>query len=68
MQGSIWGVVALFVAAAMTPAVLDIDVSAGTTGDSIMQLLSPFGTIIGLAAVVVAFGLLIALITDSQSF
>lgn len=68
MEGSIWGVVALFAAAAMTPAVLDVDVAAGSTGESILQLLSPFGTLIGLAAVVVAFGLLIALFTDSGGF
>jgi len=65
MQGSIWSVVALFAGAAMVPVVLDVDVAADSTGASILGVLSPFGSLIGLAAVLVAFGLLITLFTDS---
>jgi hypothetical protein len=68
MRGSIWSVVALFVAAAMTPAILDVDVAAGSTGESILGLLTTFDPLIGLAAAVVAFGLLIAFFTDSGGF
>ena len=49
----------------MVPVVLDVDVATDSTGGSIVELLSPFGTLIGLAAVLVAFGLLLALFTDS---
>lgn len=68
MRGSIWSVVALFTGAAMVPVVLDVEVAAGTTGASILGLLSPFGGMIGLAAVLVAFGLLIAFFADSGGF
>ena len=67
-RGSIWSVVALFTGAAMVPAVLDVEIAAGTTGASILNILSPFGGLIGLAAVLVAFGLLIAMFTDSGGF
>lgn len=58
----------LFVVAAMTPAVLNVNVAAGSTGQTVMGLLSPFGTLIGLSAAVVAFGLLINLFTDNGGF
>jgi hypothetical protein len=65
MRGSIWSVVAVFVAAAMTPAVLDVDVSDGSTGESIRELLAVFDPLIGLAAAIVGFGLLLVFFTDS---
>ena len=68
MRGSIWSVVALFTAAAMAPAILDVDVTAGSTGDDILGLLTTLDPLIGLAAAVVAFGLLIAFFTDSGGF
>jgi len=68
MRGSTWSVVALFVAAAMAPAILDVDVTAGSTGDDILGLLTTLDPLIGLAAAVVAFGLLVAFFTDSGGF
>jgi len=68
MRGSIWSVVALFTAAAMTPAILDVEVAAGSTGESILGLLTTLDPLIGLAAAVVAFGLLVAFFTDSGGF
>jgi len=68
MRGSIWSVVALFTAAAMAPAVLNVDVASGSTGDAIMGLLTTFGPLLGLTAAIVAFGLLIAFFTDSGGF
>jgi len=68
MRGSIWSVVALFVAAAMTPAILDVDVAAGSTGDTVLSLLTTLDPVIGLAAAVAGFGLLLAFFTDSGGF
>lgn len=65
MRGSIWSVVALATAAAMTPAILDVDVPTGSTGESILGLLAVFDPLLGLAVVIVAFGLLLAYFTDS---
>jgi len=58
MRGSIWTVVAVGVGAAMTPLVLDVDVSSGGVGETALTLLSPFGVLLGLAFVIAAFGLL----------
>lgn len=68
MRGSIWSVVALFTAAAMAPAILDVDVTAGSTGEAVQGLLTTFSPLLGLAAAVVAFGLLIAFFADSGGF
>jgi len=68
MRGSIWSVVALFVAAAMTPAILDVDVAADSTGDTVLSLLTTLDPVIGLAAAVAGFGLLLAFFTDSGGF
>lgn len=68
MRGSIWSVVALGTAAAMTPAILDVDVTAGSTGETVLDLLTIFDPLIGLAAAVAAFGLLIVFFTDSGGF
>jgi len=68
MRGSIWSVVALFVAAAMTPAILDVDVAADSTGDTVLSLLTTLDPVIGLAAAVCGFGLLIAFFADSGGF
>ena len=65
MRGSIFTVVAVGVGAALTPAMLDVDVSGDATGQTVVDLLAPFGTILGLAFAVAAFGLLLALFTDS---
>ena len=65
MRGSIWSVVALGVGAAFTPLVLDIDVTGDSTGETALTLLSSVDIVIGLAFVIVAFGLLIAFFTDS---
>jgi len=68
MRGSIWSVVALFVAAAMTPAILDVDVAADSTGATVLSLLTTLDPVIGLAAAVAGFGLLLAFFTDSGGF
>jgi len=68
MRGSIWSVVALFVAAAMTPAILDVDVAADSTGDTVLSLLTTLDPVIGLVAAVAGFGLLLAFFTDSGGF
>lgn len=68
MRGSIWSVVALFTAAAMAPAILDVDVADGSTGEAIMGLLTTFNPLLGLAAAVVGFGLLIAFFADPGGF
>ena len=65
MRGSIYGVVALGAAAAMTPVILDVDVGGDATGAAIVDVLSPMATIVGLAFGVAAFGLLVAFFTDS---
>jgi len=52
----------------MAPAILDVDVTAGSTGEAVQGLLTTFGPLLGLAAAVVAFGLLIAFFTDSGGF
>jgi len=65
MRGSIWSVVALGAAAAMAPAILDVQVSAGSTGDDILGLLTIFDPLLGLAVVIVAFGLLLTYFSDS---
>jgi len=46
----------------------DVDVAPGSTGDAIMGLLTTFGPLLGLTAAVVAFGLLIAFLSDSGGF
>jgi hypothetical protein len=68
MRGNIWSVVALFTAAAMAPAILDVDVAADSTGEAILGLLTTFDPLLGLAAAVAGFGLLIAFFTDSGGF
>ena len=68
MRGSIWSVVALFVAAAMTPAILDVDVAADSTGDTVLSLLTTLDPVIGLVAAVAGFGLLLTFFTDSGGF
>jgi len=65
MRGSIWTVVAVGTAAAMTPAVLDVDVNSDATGQTALNLVSTLDIVIGLSFVIVCFGLLIALFTDS---
>ena len=59
MRGSIWSVVAVATGAAMAPAILDVSVSGGSTGDDILALLTIFDPLLGLAAVVAMFGLLL---------
>jgi hypothetical protein len=65
MRGSVWTIVAVGVGAAMTPAILDIDVSGDATGQTVLSLISSIDLLIGLAFVVAAFGLLLAYFTDS---
>lgn len=64
MRGSIWSIVAVGVAAAFTPAVLDIETD-GEIGDTVLSLLGSIEIVIGLAFVVLVFGLLIGFFTDS---
>jgi len=61
MDNSIWTVVALGTGAVFVPLVLDVDVADGSTGETIMGLLSAVGPLIGLAFAVAVFGLLITL-------
>ncbi|GEM_PF-6545118 len=68
MRGSIWGVVAVGVGAVMTPAILNVDVADDETGETALQLLSSVDILIGLAFVIVCFGLLVAFFTDSGGF
>ena len=65
MRGSIFTVVALGVGAALTPALLDIDVAGDPTGQTTLDLLAPWGTLLGLVFAVAAFGLLLVFYTDS---
>lgn len=65
MRGSIWSVVAVGTAAAMAPAILDVQVSAGSTGDDILGLLTIFDPLLGVAVVIVAFGLLLTYFSNS---
>lgn len=65
MRGSTFTVVALGVGAALTPAVLDIDVTGDATGQTLVDLLAPFGTLLGLVFFVAAIGLLLVFFTDS---
>jgi len=65
MRGSIWTIVAVGVGAAMTPAVLDVDVSGDATGQTALDLLAVGGPVVGLAFVIAVFGLLLAFFTDS---
>jgi hypothetical protein len=65
MRGSIFTVVAVGVGAALTPAILDIDVSGDATGDTVLGLLGSVEIVVALAFVVAAFGLLLAFFTDS---
>jgi len=65
MRGSIWTIVAVGVGAAMTPAVLDVDVSGDATGQTALDLLAVVGPVVGLAFVITVFGLLVAFFTDS---
>lgn len=65
MRGSIYTVVAIGVGAAMTPAILDIDVTGDATGETVFSLLGSVEIAVALAFVVAAFGLLIAFFTDS---
>ena len=65
MRGSIFTLVALGAGAAMTPVILDVDVAGDATGQTVVELLSPMATVIGLAFAVAAFGLLLVYFTDS---
>mgnify|MGYP006926909624 CR=1 FL=1 len=65
MRGSPFTRVAVGVGAALTPAVLDIDVTGDATGQTVLDLLAPMGTLIGLAFALTAFGLLLVFFTDS---
>jgi len=65
MRGSIWSVVAVGTAAAMAPAILDVQVSAGSTGDDILGLLTIFDPLLGVAFAIVAFGLLLTYFSNS---
>ena len=65
MRGSIWTIVAVGVGAAMTPAVLDVDVSGDATGQTALDLLAVLGPVVGVAFVIAVFGLLLAFFTDS---
>ena len=65
MRGSIFTVVAVGVGAALTPAVLDIDVTGDATGQTLVDLFAPWGTLLGLVFAVAAFGLLLKFFTDS---
>lgn len=60
MDNSIWAVAAVGTGAVMTPLILDVDVAAGSTGETIMGLISPLGSLLGVAFAVVCFGLLTA--------
>ena len=64
MRGSIFTVVAVGAGAALTPVILGVDVTGDTTGQTVVDLLSPFADVVGLAFGVVAFGLLVAWFTD----
>ena len=65
MRGSIYTVVALGVGAALTPAILDVDVTGDATGQTALDLLAPWGTLLGLIFFMAAIGLLLVFFTDS---
>jgi len=60
--------VALGVGAAMTPVVLDVDVSGDETGATALQLLSSIDILIGLAFVAAVFGLLTMYMFSDSGF
>ena len=65
MRGSIFTVVALGVGVAVTPAILNSDAAGDATGQTVVDLLAPWGTLLGLVFAVAAFGLLVTFFTDS---
>jgi len=65
MRGSVWSIVAVGVGVAMTPAMLDVDVSGDATGETVLSLLSTIDPLLFLAFFIVVFGLLTAFFTDS---
>ena len=65
MRGSIFGIVAIGVGAALTPAILDIDVTGDGTGETALTLISSIDLLVGLAFAIACFGLLTAFYTDS---
>ena len=66
MRGSIWTIVALGVAAAMTPLILgDIDVGGDETGETALTLIASIDILVALAFFVACFGLLLMYFTDS---
>jgi len=65
MRGSPFTLIAVGVGAALTPAVLDVDVTGDATGQTVVDLLAPMGTLIGLAFALAVFGLLLVFFTDS---
>jgi len=65
MRGSVWSIVAVGVGVAMTPAMLDVDVSGDATGETALSLLSTVDPLLFLAFLIVTVGLLTAFFTDS---
>ena len=56
---------AVGVGVAMTPAMLDVDVSGDATGETALSLLSTVDPLLFLAFLIVTVGLLTAFFTDS---
>jgi len=65
MRGNAFTLVAVGVGTAMTPLILDVDVSGDAVGETIQSFLSTVGPFVSLAFLVVCFGLLVAYFTDS---
>lgn len=63
--GSIFGIVALGTGVALTPGILDIDVSGDATGQAVLDVLTPAATFVSVAFVVAVFGLFLTFYTDS---
>jgi hypothetical protein len=49
----------------MAPAILDVQVSAGSTGDTVLDLLTIVDPLLGVAFAIVAFGLLLTYFSNS---
>jgi hypothetical protein len=63
MRGSIWTVAALAFCTAMLPALLDVDVSGDTTGQTAQSLLTLLPPVMGLLVFVAGVALLIGFLS-----
>jgi len=63
MRGTIFGVVALGIGLVMTPLIVDVSPPDDTAG-TMLQVVAPFGEIIGLTLLLAAMGLFVSFYTN----